>query len=103
LGKPADLCMKHQQEQGRRAFHDVPAAGWAGNRTSPPAAVVAVEFVVVLVAGPAPAGDLGPSGNARLFSVAVRDSSDRAGCAADDDDGEGEAVRAEGMWAKRCR
>jgi hypothetical protein len=104
-GRPVHEASAGAGDCRRRAFHDAPAAGWAGNRTSPPAAVFAAAFAVefaVLVPGLAPAGDLGPSGNARLFSVAVRDSSDRAACAADDD-GEGEAVRAEGMWAKRGR
>ena len=83
------------------AFHNIPSAGRAGAFTSPPA--------------PAPpainSGSLAASAKVRLFSVDVRDSSDRAACAAEAEveaevevEAEGYVVlEAETMRAKRGR
>lgn len=99
LGKPADLSMEIYCKQGRtgrgRAFQRyIPSAGRAGDPTSLPAPLSmpveegeSIYFV--------------PSSSPRLFRVVVRDSSERAACAA-----ETEAYverEAEGIRAKRGR
>ena len=83
----------------RRAFHDVPGAGWAGDGTSPSARPAPLLLSINSLS-------LAPSAaNVRLFSVAVRDSSDRAACAACAAEPEEAYVEAaaEGIRAKRCR